>query len=57
MKVKLVLELEIDTEETRGAIEERLGILDYDSLIGSFDDVLDEVAEISSIELEEVVAH
>ena len=57
MKVKLVLELEIDTEETRGAIEERLGILDYDSLIDSFDDVLDEVAEISSIELEEVVAH
>ena len=57
MKVKLVLELEIDTEESSGAIEERLGILDYDSLIDSFDDVLDEVAEINSIELENVEAH
>lgn len=56
MKVKLVLELEIDTEESSGAIEERLGILDYDSLIDSFDDVLDEVAEINSIELENVEA-
>lgn len=56
MKVQLVLNLEIDTEESAGAIEDRLGIFDYDSLSGSFDDVLDEVAEITSVELEAVNA-
>ena len=56
MKVQLVLNLEIDTEESAGAIEDRLGIFDYDSLNESFDDVLDEVAEITSIELETVNA-
>jgi hypothetical protein len=56
MKIQLVLNLEIDTTETAGAIEDRLGIFDYDSLSGSFDDVLDEVAEITSVELENVEA-
>ena len=56
MTIQLVLNLEVDTEESAGAIEDRLGIFDYDSLSGSFDDVLDEVAEITSIELENITA-
>ena len=54
MKIQVVLNIEVDTEETRGAITDRLGIFDYDSLSGCFDDVIDEVGEITSIELESI---
>lgn len=54
MKLQVVLNLEIDTDETRDAIIDRLGIFDYDSLSGCFDDVLDEVAEITDIKMESI---
>lgn len=54
MKIKLELILDVESEESASAVCDRLGILDYDSLIESFDDVCDEVVEINSIELDDI---
>ena len=54
MTIKLELLLNVDSEESGSAVCDRLGLLDYDSLIGSFDDVCDEVVDIKSIELDDI---
>ena len=54
MTIKLSLILDVDSEESGTAVCDRIGLLDYDSLIDSFDDVCDEVVDIKSIELDDI---
>ena len=57
MKVKLVLNIDIDTDETKSVIEDRLGICDYDSFIrDEVNYALDEFGEVKDIEMDSIEA-
>jgi hypothetical protein len=57
MRVKLVLNIDIDTDETKSAIEDRLGCCDYDSFIrDEVNYALDEFGEVKDIEMDSIEA-
>lgn len=57
MKVKLVLNIDIDTDETKSVIEDRLGCCDYDSFIrDEVNYALDEFGEVKDIEMDSIEA-
>lgn len=51
-KIQLVLSIEVESDETKEVIEERINSVNTDTLIGSFDETLDEFGEVTSIEVE-----
>ena len=57
MRVKLVLNIDIDTDETKSVIEDRLGCCDYDSFIrDEVNYALDEFGEVKNIEMDSIEA-
>jgi len=55
MKLKLTLEIEVDTEEQASVIEDRLKCVDYDSVLSdSIEYALDEFGEVENVELYDV---
>lgn len=57
MIVKLMLNIEINTDEPKSVIEDRLGICDYDSFIrDEVNYALDEFGEVKNIEMESIEA-
>ncbi len=57
MKVKVTLEIEINTDEPKSVIEDRISSCDWDSLVSEeMEFALDEFGEVESVELDEVTA-
>lgn len=57
MKVKVTLEIEINTDEPKNVIEDRISSCDWDSLVSEeVKFALDEFGEVESVELDEVTA-
>ena len=57
MKVKVTLEIEINTDEPKKAIEHRISSCDWDSLVSEeVEFALDEFGVVESVELDEVTA-
>ena len=57
MRVKLVLNIDIDTDETKSVIEDRLGCCDYDSFIrDEVNYALDEFGKVKDIEMDSIEA-
>ena len=54
MKVEIKLSFDVNTDEERDLVVDRLSIFDYSSLCDSFEDVLDEFGEVTDIELEDI---
>ena len=50
--IQLTLTIEVESEETKSAIQERLGSVNIDSLKESFEDTLDEFGDVNSVEVE-----
>ena len=57
MVVRVVLDVLIDTDESKSAIVDRLKSIDYNSsLCDDVDDALEEVGEVGYVELNDVYA-
>lgn len=57
MRIKLVLNIDIDTDEPKSVIEDRLGCCDYDSFIrDEIEYALDEFGEVENIEMDSIEA-
>ena len=57
MRIKLVLNIAIETDETKSTIEDRLGCCDYDSFIrDEIEYALDEFGEVNDIEMDSIEA-
>lgn len=57
MKVKVTLEIEINTDEPKSAIEHRISSCDWDSFVSEeVEFALDEFGVVESVELDEVTA-
>ena len=57
MIVKITLSVEVNTDEQKSVIEDRFKCVDFDSLASyDLDCSLDELGEVESVELEDVVA-
>lgn len=54
MKFQLVLNIEVESEETKSMIEGRLLNFNYNELSNSLSEPLDEFGEVTSVELEEI---
>ena len=57
MVVRVVLDINIDTGESKSAIVDRLKSIDYNSLLcDDVDDALEEVGEVNCVELNDAYA-
>ena len=52
MVIRINLEVEVDTDETRNLVQDRFGFVDYyATLKGVLDDALDEFGEVEDIDV------
>lgn len=57
VRIKLTLNIDIDTEESKSAIADRLKCVDYGSVLtDDIDYALDEFGEVDGIEMDDIEA-